>query len=68
MNEKQPNIDEFQNEDEPVNADAVSDPGEEPEDEDFQTKIKSQPGKDLPSLSGEAEIKPRSDYPPDDRY
>lgn len=68
MNNEQRNV-ELPDEDEPTNADSVSDPGEEPEiDGVYETEAIEHPDDGLSSLSGEAESKPRSDFPPDDFY
>ena len=68
MSDKQKNI-ELPSEDEPTNADSVSDPGEEPQTNGvYETESIEHPDDGLSSLSGEAELKPRSDFPPDDRY
>lgn len=59
---------ELPDDDEPINPDSVSDPGEEAEEEDFKTETKTRSEKGLSSLVGEAELKPRSDFAPEDRY
>jgi hypothetical protein len=68
MNDEQKNI-ELPDENEPTNADSVSDPGEEQQaDGVYETETIEQPDDGLSSLSGEAELKPRAEFPPDDRY
>lgn len=59
---------ELPEDDEPVNPDSVSDPGEEDEEGVYQATTKTQSDKGLSSLVGEAELKPRSEFEPDDRY
>lgn len=68
MNDDQEKI-ELPDENEPTTADSVSDPGEEPEIEGvYETETTEHPNDGLSSLSGEAELKPRSEFPPDDLY
>lgn len=59
---------ELADDDEPVNPDSVSDPGEETEEGPFEQETKVQSDEGFSSFSGEAELKPRTDFPPDDRY